>query len=111
MSNLTIGQTAKFIEHAATITDLDSGGDSKLTEGCLFIEGAEDVERKVCRVIEKKYGYIFGGNALEIDYAGETGRTVTAVVEFHAKKNKLVWIVTEELTPRKMDFEEMSSFG
>lgn len=111
MSTLTLGQTAKFIEHAATIIDLDSGGDTQFTEGALFIEGCEDVERKVNRTIEKKYGYLFCGNSLEMEYAGTTGRTVMAEVKAHPRTGKLVWVPVQELTPREMDFEEMSKLG
>lgn len=108
---LELGQKAKFIEHAATIVDIDSGGDTALTDGVMWREGTEDVEVKTNRVIQRRHEWIFGGNALETEYCGETGRTAMGEVIARERDGKLVWKMTEELTPRTMDFEEMSKMG
>lgn len=107
MSNLTLGQRSKFIEHAATLNDLDSL--MSFTEGVMWREGIEDVEKKTERRVMKEHGWMFAGNTVEAEYAGTTGRTAMAEVVENIT-GKLIWRMTEELTPREMDFEEMSKF-
>ena len=105
--SITLGQRAKFIEHAATLNDMDSG--DVFADTTLFIEGCENVEEKTEKAVLKKHGWMFCGNTVEPEYAGETGRTVMAEVQ--DIRGKLRWATVEELTPAEMNMDEFLKFG
>lgn len=96
-----IGDKAKFIEHLVQLVDIDSGGDTKFADCIFFKEGTEDVEKKACDAVKKQHGYLFGGNAVEAEYLGETG----AVKWGEYAILKTGWKTTETISERKPEME------
>jgi hypothetical protein len=93
-----------FVEHLAILTDVDSGGDVSLPYTVLLREDftEEDIPSLVEAKGLREHEWMFGGNTVEVEYIGVTGRVVAAVRDAVGKR----WVVDREVRPREINIED-----